>query len=154
MYSISFYIKELKKCSKNRMISDEEFVRELFNTIVIPADITNKNGEIFDLNKSRVSRLLSGKDDVPSALREALMQDGIEDKIKDEFQCFCDDYLCSESLQASVSALNGIIQNDKTITADSKTGFQRLLHSPVDFLAVAFIMALKSDNRAENQILF
>lgn len=151
MFSLSVYIKEIKKASLNKKISNEEFVRQLLSTVVIPAKITLKNGEEFDLNKSRVSRLLSGKDDVPSALREALMQYGIEDKIKDEFQCFCDDYLCSESLQASVSALNGIIQNDNIITEESKTEFQILLHSPIDFLAVAFIMALKLDNRSENQ---
>ena len=151
MLTIGFYIKELKKCSKNKKISDEEFVRQLLSTIVIPAKITLKNGEEFDLNKSRVSRLLSGKDDVPTALREALMKYKIEDKIKEEFPCFCEDYLCSKSLQASVSTLNGIIQNDKTITEDSKTEFKRLLHSPVDFLAVAFIMALKNNNLANKQ---
>ena len=94
MFSLSVFIKEIKNCCLNKKMSNEEFVRQLISTVVIPAKITLKNGEEFDLNKSRVSRLLSGKDDVPSALREALMQYGIEDKIKDEFQCFCDDYLC------------------------------------------------------------
>ena len=51
----------------------------------------------------------------------------------------------------SVSVLNGIIQNDNIITEESKTEFKILLHSPIDFLAVAFIMAIKSDNRALNQ---
>ena len=37
------------------------------------------------------------------------------------------------------------------ITEESKTEFKILLHSPIDFLAVAFIMAIKSDNRALNQ---
>lgn len=71
-FTMSAYIKTLKKAAINENVSDEEFVRELFNPLIEAGNVKDKNGSPLDLDKTRVSRLLAGKDDVPGTMRKAL----------------------------------------------------------------------------------
>lgn len=80
-FTMSAYIKALKEAAKNTNISDEEFVRELFNTLIISGNVKDKNDSQPELVKAKVSRLLAQKDNVPGAMKKALEIYNIETKI-------------------------------------------------------------------------
>jgi phage-related protein len=74
MLTLSSYIKTLKKYANNISISDDEFFRALFGYITEALNIRNKNdkNEYYDFTKSRISGILTQKEDVPSAIRTAV----------------------------------------------------------------------------------
>ena len=98
----------------------------------------DKNGELLELNKSRVNRLLAGKDDVPSAMRNALSMldiakrtaEGFSDFLADNIDAHRHDYLVDEMSQLAGSVLAKRAKN-KDISM---------------FLTEAFIEAVKINN--------
>lgn len=93
MPKLSELTKLIKPFAKNPSMSDEEFLNAFLLPFVIAGNITNKNKEEFHLDKSRTSRLLNQKEDVPSKLREALAIYGIAEETEEEMQTFIEDYL-------------------------------------------------------------
>ena len=81
----------MKKYAINRNISNEDFTRELFAPFVTAGNVKDKNGELLELNKSRVSRLLAQKDDVPSEMRKALYMLDIVERTAEGFADFLTD---------------------------------------------------------------
>ena len=65
MFAMAFYIRTLMRGSIAPSISAVDFVDSLFEPYVESGHIKDKSGETFYLDKSRVSRLLAQKDDVP-----------------------------------------------------------------------------------------
>jgi len=150
MFSMSFFITELKKRCNDNSISNESFVQDLFSTVIDTADVRGKNGDYLDLDKSRISRILSQKDDIPKAMRSSLKKYGIIDSVKDAFAVFCDDYFDENSLDSVALTIKKAIQDDSTIPNGSK---ERIIRQDLDaksLLAESFIIAINTNNKATN----
>lgn len=112
------YVKCLKKYVVNQDISDEEFVNAVLEPYVMAGKIKNKQKEDYWLNKSRVSRLLSGQDDIPKALRNSLGKVGIYEETRDNFDNFIQDYLIEGGTENLKVELKKIMINDDDKASD------------------------------------
>lgn len=134
------YILTMKKYAINSSISNEDFTRELFAPFVTAGNVKDKNGELLELNKSRVSRLLAGKDDVPSAMRNVLSMLDIAEGTAEGFSDFLADNIDAhrhDDLVADVSQLAGAVLTKRAKNNDISM-----------FLAEVFIEAVKINNVA------
>lgn len=130
----------MKKYAINRNISNENFVRELFAPFVTAGNVKDKNGELLELNKSRVSRLLAQKDDVPQAMRNVLSMLNIAERTTEGFTDFLADNIdaCRHAdLVADMSKLAGSFLPERAKTNDIAR-----------FLSQIFIEAVKINNTA------
>lgn len=146
-FTMSTYIKTLKKAAANTNIADEEFVRLLFALLIESGNVKDKNGSQLDLDKNRVSRLMRGKDDVPRAMRTALGIYNIEDSLEGGFECFIDDYLDENKIPTSLKLMFDIIQSDTAISEETKAKLNGMKNGQVYYLVHTFIEAVKIDNR-------
>lgn len=140
LFNIASYILTMKKYAINRSISNEDFTRELFAPFVTAGNVKDKNGELLELNKSRVSRLLAGKDDVPSAMRNALSMLDIAERTAEGFSDFLADNIDAhrhDDLVDEMSQLAGSVLTKRAINKDISM-----------FLTEAFIEAVKINNAA------
>lgn len=112
------YVKCLKKYVVNQDISDEEFVNAVLEPYVMAGKIKNKQKEDYWLNKSRVSRLLSGQDDIPKALRNSLGKVEIYEETRDNFDNFIQDYLIEGGTENLKVELKKIMINDDDKASD------------------------------------
>lgn len=131
----------LKKYATNPKISDEEFVEAFLSPYVYAGKIKNKVGEEWHLNKTKVSTLLSGKIDVPNALRDAQSIVGIEDQTAENMFEFIEDYLriSAQDVQTFAAANLQTEVNDETMNL-SKKGLSQLLTK-------LLFNAIREDNR-------
>lgn len=146
-FTMSTYIKTLKKAAANTNIADEEFVRLLFTPLIESGNVKDKNGSQLDLDKNRVSRLMRGKDDVPRAMRTALGVYNIEDSLEGGFECFIDDYLDENKIPTSLKLISDTIQSDMSINEETKAKLNGMKNDQVYYLVHTFIEAVKIDNR-------
>lgn len=155
-FTMSAYIKALKRAAINENISDEEFVRELFNSLIEAGNVKDKNGSPLDLDKTRVSRLLAGKDDVPSAMRKALTIYNIDDSLEDGFDYFVTDVLDENKISTALDLISNIIEADTTVKDEIKSKLNEMKKDKVYYLIYTFIEAVKIDNRerSEKQIIW
>jgi phage-related protein len=102
MLTLSSYIKALKKYANNISISDDEFFRALFGYITEALNIRNKNdkNEYYDFTKSRISGILTQKEDVPSAIRTAISHYSAKKKVLAVYPDFLDDYMNPSKIDA------------------------------------------------------
>ena len=139
------YIKWLKPYCKQRRISDERFVEYLINPIVKSENICNKEGELLYLDKSRVSNTLTHKDDVPEALREALVKNGVEERMSERFFQFYQKYIDISREEDLIGEFTGYIKND---SISKKEKAYILSDNAYVFLMRLFLSTIKQDNKA------
>lgn len=150
-FTMSAYIKALKKAALNENISDEDFVRELFSALIEAGNVKDKNGSPLDLDKTRVSRLLSGRDDVPGTMRKALSIYNIEDSLEDGFDYFVNDILDENKLPTVLNLIYEIIESDLTMNDEIKSKLLGMKNDTVYYLIYTFIEAVKRDNREKTE---
>lgn len=144
---MSTYIKALKKAALNENISDEDFARELFAPIINAGNVKDKNGSPLDLDKTRISRLLSQKDDVPGAIRNALTIYNIEDSLEDGFDCFISDILDENKIITAIDLISNTIKDDSTINDMIKSKLLEMKNDKAYFLTYTFLEAVKINNK-------
>lgn len=146
MLTLSSYIKTLKKYANNISISDDEFFRALFGYITEALNIRNKNdkNEYYDFTKSRISGILTQKEDVPSAIRTAVSHYSAKKKVIEVFPDFLDDYMNPSKIDALVQDIKDLILSDFSFSKDVVHNLCALENS--EFLATALIEAVKSNN--------
>ncbi len=98
MLTLASLVKALKRHAKNQNMSDEDFLNE-FLSPVVARKIINKNGDLFYLNKSRTSKILAQKEDVPSCLRMAIGKSDIKQKTVEKMPDFINKCLTVESIE-------------------------------------------------------
>ena len=87
--NLGLYIRVIKKHLKNPSISDEDLVNVIIDNEVAAASITKRgSGDSYSLDKTRASRIINNKADIPSSLRKAIQYLGIQDDIIDNFKYF------------------------------------------------------------------
>ena len=146
MLTLSSYIKTLKKYANNISISDDEFFRAVFGYITEKLNIRNKNNtnEYYDFTKSRISGILTQKEDVPSAIRTAVSHYSSKKKVIEVFPDFLEDYMNPSKIEAAVEDIKELIVSDYSFSQKASRDICSLDNS--EFLATAFIEAVKSNN--------
>ena len=146
MLTLSSYIKTLKKYANNISISDDEFFRSVFGYITEALNIRNKNdkNEYYDFTKSRISGILTQKEDVPSAIRTAVSHYSAKKKVIEVFPDFLEDYMNPSKIEAVVEDIKALILSDYSFSKKASSEICSLDNSV--FLAIAFIEAVKSNN--------
>ena len=151
LFSMAFFISALKHRAKNSSISDEEFVRILFTPFILAGKVQNKNDDPLDLNKSRVSKILSQEDDVPTAMRNALTFPDIFETTRYDFIDVVYDHLSEEQLPELVVELFQEIENTPTISSAVKEKLSLLKNDAPEFLCVAFFEAVRQNNLVQEK---
>ena len=146
MLTLSSYIKTLKKYANNISISDDEFFRAVFGYITEKLNIRNKNdiNEYYDFTKSRISGILTQKEDVPSAIRTAVSHYSAKKKVIEVFPDFLEDYMNPSKIEAVAEDIKELIISDYSFSQKASREICSLDNS--EFLATAFIEAVKSNN--------
>ena len=144
-YSIACLIKTVKKYVVNNRMNDESFVREFFSPYIQAGMVKDKNNNELELDKSRVSRLITQKDDVPASMKNALSVLDFKEKLASNFSTFIEDYfdsskvnICKDDIMAEINADTSFDVSVKKILS-SCTEF-------AEFLAVIFIETVKRPN--------
>ena len=98
----------------------------------------SKNGEPLHVDKGRTSRIVNQKDDVPTALREALELLGIEDKLNSGYRIYVDSFVCKDYLND--------FKEELIITA-AKEQFCIQKEELSSILTAMMMEAMRNDNR-------
>lgn len=126
-------------------MSDEEFVENLLYPLVENEDIRDKDGNEYHLDKSRVSRLLNHRDDIPEALRKPFEKIGVEERISSDFEVFCETCLNISEKEQILKKIKTALIDDANISDKEKE--QLFCGEFVSVLLKLFIHSLKQDNR-------
>ncbi len=110
-----------------------------------------RGGKPFELDKSRTSKILNGRADVPKALRDALKRFGIEDETANCFEAFlaeCFDMAYFERFADKlVSSLDSNIPLEREL-AERLPGLRK---APNRFFSCALIASLKASNMCNDR---
>ncbi len=135
-----------------KSVSNEELCGILFDGVILPIDLRNKNGEPLILDKVTVSKLMNNKQNVPKLIRDNIYEPAvlsgivkyIEDNIVSELDPQYDD-LCFQMMKH--------LQADYRISPQHMAQFQ-ILATPDTvgaFLAEVFIYVVMADVRTETK---
>lgn len=121
LFCFSSFARTVKRYAINPSSSDEDFIREMLTPLVTEVRVKNRFGKSLELDKTRVSRLLNQKDDVPSALRNALSILGVEQRIACGIQDFLSDFIEPESVPLMYQELRQLYSTDGFPGANDQT---------------------------------
>ncbi|MBR1986466.1 MAG: hypothetical protein IKA24_06235 [Mogibacterium sp.] len=142
------YITALKPYCKRRRMSNEEFVNHLLEPLVDSYSVKDRNGNIFALDRYRVSRIIRHSEDVPEALRKPLDMVGVEERILEGFQYFYDIYIDGSRGSEIVTDFTRRITLALDLSEEEKAYI--LSDDPVILLERLFLSSLKFDNEIES----
>ena len=127
--------------------SDEDVINLLYGSLVDPLDLKGKNGLRIYIDKGRASNIMNHKEDVQRVIREAIRSINIT-QITQYFQQNIKPHMDQDSLPNLISVLKNIIESDRCIDAEEKITILQIntTGSPYNFLAQAFLCALKQNN--------
>ena len=110
------YVKEVMKSDP----PTEEVVRLLFNAVIIPVDLRDKNDEPFDVLKETASKLLNGKINIPRQIKNNATSTKVTDSI---YGYFKKSVLLQLMQGREADLLNNVlscINHDSSIANDTK----------------------------------
>ena len=148
-FTMSAYIKALKKAAINENVSDVKFVEDLFNPLIEAGNVKDKTGAPLELDKTRVSRILTQKDDVPGAMRNALSIYNLDEGLEDGFDYLVKDVLDENKIATAMDLISDIIKGDPTVSDEVKSKLDGIKKDKVYFLIYTFLEAVKADNRVK-----
>lgn len=149
-FTMSSYVRLLKKACVNDNISDEEFVRLLFAPLIEAGNVKDRNGSLLDLDKARVSRLLNQKDDVPAVMKDALLIYNIYEGVEGSFENFISDYLDKNKIPSVLNSIADQIKSDNTLFPETKSSLLEKENDTTYFIIYSFMEAVKIDNREKS----
>lgn len=129
-------------------MNDESFVREFFSPYIQAGMVKDKKNNELELDKSRVSRLITQKDDVPVSMKNALSVFGLKDNLKSNFSAFIDDYFDLSKENVCKADITAEINADSSFDVSVKDELSACAEFS-EFLAVAFIEAVKRPNEVQ-----
>lgn len=142
------YINILRKHFK-KSISTEELCRILFDSIIIPANLTDSHGEILTIGKAEISRIMNSKKNIPVQLQDHVYDNEVLESMNTYFQ----DNIVTELVPDTADLLHQILQLIDTDT-DISPSHRASLHLQATssmislFLADVFIYVLRKDNKS------
>ena len=116
-FNLSSFAKTCRPYALNHAVSDEEFLNALIRPYVAAAHVKGRGGTEYSLDKSRTSRILAGKADVPVALRKVIAQYKLEERVAKECDLLFEEILdvrLFEGIKADViGLLDGVLIRDR-----------------------------------------
>lgn len=124
------YLKEYLKIIQQNFatqIGEEELFRLLFDSIILPLNLTNSNGEPLDYSKSYISSILNRNRPIPSVLRENYYNPKVIDGLTEYFE----QNIVKELIPAREEIcyqLMSLVTNDSSISPIGKSNLQMIAH--------------------------
>lgn len=146
--TLSSLVRTAKMYALDSSITDEEFLNALLEPIVRAGNVKAKKGAEFKLDKSRTSKILSGKADVPIQLKKPLGRIGIEEKVSEGFEPFLEerfDMDCFIEFQGSIAKL---LNDDQETSKRLQEKLGAIGNDPQAYFAHCLIVAIKASNLA------
>lgn len=133
----------MKPYAKNPSKSNEDFLNDLIRPYIDAARIKGPDDTEFHLDKSRTSKLLAGKLEVPEKLREALERYGLEDAVAHNFELFVEEILEDSHLDEMKKNIFTFFAGDEAM--DCAYLMEANDNTP-SFLARALLIAIRNPN--------
>ena len=146
MYNISNLIKATKQYSINPNTADEIYVNDLLSPLVEVGHIRLRNNEEYYLSKPRVSDLVNGKIDVPSALRSAAERLDVEEKLTKQYQEQLPVLFSSDSICAVVKEVTVLVSKAGNLSDDEKETIISSGSNPARFFSRALLKSISVSN--------
>ena len=143
------YVNVLKKHFK-QSISDKELCGILFDAIIEPLDLKNRNGELLTVDKAEVSRIMNGKKKIPTALQEHIWDKPVLDGLEKYFEINIVAELVPDTSDLCHQLMN-LIEQDENISSAHKATL-RLSADPKSialFLAETFVYVISLNSTSE-----
>lgn len=139
------YVKEVMKSDP----PTEEVVRLLFNAVIIPVDLRDKNDEPFDVSKENASKLLNGKINIPKQIKNNATSTKVTDSIYGYFKKFVFPQLMQGREADLLNNVLSCINHDSSIANDTKAvlNVNANMDNLAEFLADVFLYTLKIKNK-------
>ena len=151
--TLASFVQVLKRHALDPSISDVAFLNGLIESYVDSERVKDRNGNRLSLDKSRVSRLLSGREDVPRALRAPLPRYGILERTGSGLEPFVEEYIDAEDMSGLIDDLYALVREDGSFSTDTKEELMIAADEPAAFLAIILIQALKANNRTDSRVV-
>lgn len=132
----------VKSHAANRSITDEDFLNAFLAPYVCATHVKNRFGGEYVLDKARTSKLLSGREDVPRALRNELNRVGLLDAVATGFSNFVTDYVSPYEHRRLTDSVAALVPDDDPV--------KRELLARNDDLSVLLAFSLIEAIRAPN----
>ncbi len=134
-------------------ISDVDVAEILFAAIIYPVELENKIGEPYEFDKTVVSKMVSGKINIPKKLKEFASDSIVISEIYAYFQENVVPKISIGMESVPANELKTAIENDDNITDEIRN---RLLDKAnkgiyAEFFADVFLYALKVDNKTQSE---
>ena len=142
------YARVIKRHFKHK-ISDADLCEVLFDAVIEPLDLRNRNGEIWTVDKAEVSRIMNRKKNIPKALRNHIHDKKVQDGIENYFRTRILPRLVDDTADL-IWQMMRLIDGDKNISPSHKENF-RDMASPQSaslFLSEVFIHVLRQKNKS------
>ena len=146
--TLALLTRTLKKCTFDTSLSEEAFLNAILEPYVEAGRVKRRKGEPFKLDKSRTSKILNGRCDVPTELRKALARYNIEEATADGFGAVFDDCLDISLFDAFAEEILGDMSGESASEEKLKKDLSEAIEDPSHFMARALIGAIRADNRA------
>ena len=145
------YVNILRKHFK-KYISVEELCRTLFDSIIISANVTDSHGELLDINKTEISRIMNSKKNIPTQLQDHVYDTAVLDGMNDYFQKNIVSELVPDTSDLFYQMLQ-LINTDNDISPSHKASLRLQAKETTAslFLADVFIYVLRKENKATSK---
>jgi|GEM_PF-1079666 len=148
LFCMASFIRTAKSYAKDRTISDEEFVRSLFQPLIQAGNVKGRNHEPLDLNKSQTSGLLNNKADVPKAMRKTLSLYGLRERMLPAMNDFLEDYIRTDKLDSLLDSLKRLYRSDASQSFAIEETISKKQGAPALF-TLLFLKAVEVNNKIE-----
>lgn len=132
--------------------SEESFLNALLEPYIWAGRVKARKGADFKLDKSRTSRILNGKADVPIPLKKPLARMGIESKTANAFPQFIDDHFDMDCFEQFASDISSVIDEGNKAGGALRHQLDSLAKEPSAYFAHCLIAALKETNISTSSV--
>lgn len=144
-YCFRIFYKELKKYVKDSSISDETFLNELLSSVIDTYELTDKYDSELHFEKTKTSKIINGKENVPTIISKAIKDDDYLDEVKEAFGYFVEDNIINSKLKTLSKEFKLIINESDNIDSDTKERLTKLNEN--DFLFECFVESFLYPNK-------
>ena len=147
MLTLASLTRTAKGYALDASVSDESFLNAMLEPLVTAGRVKARGGKAFELDKSRTSRIVNGRCDVPLSLRKALPRFGIEESTARGFDTFLSEFmdmgLFGQFALDVLSLSSG--------SEESRRRMEALIDEPERFMASALLESVRNDNRESHE---
>lgn len=122
----------------------------MLESIVQAGNVKAKMGAEFKLDKSRTSKILSGKADIPKQLKKPLGRIGIEEKVAEGFESFLEESFDIDCFGDFRESIEGLLNDDLEASKRLRKKLESLRGNPQAYFAHCLIAAIKENNQVNS----